>query len=214
VVRDKFIVDQIEAKPHITKEQLRAQLQAILCASPNAECDCNHPPFIFTNTWFGPNRTSQFVVAYLRYMGFIGNGGVITVIESYVVEDGKKVRRVAAGGGEFDAYVPNFEIVHQFLDPTEIWVLRWGMVNGASGRGLHARATVYRVGTDNVTIAWNDDEQDNLTARTNAIGWEVSYADHNLLYANDPNSYFFDVHEIDYKKRTSSRVVHYQHGTD
>jgi hypothetical protein len=110
VVRDKFIVDQIEAKPDITKEQLRAQLQAILCASPNTECDCNHPPFIFTNTWFGPNRTSQFVVAYLRYMGFIGNGGVVTVIESYVVEDGKKVRRVAAGGGEFDAYVPNFEI--------------------------------------------------------------------------------------------------------
>ena len=49
------------------------------------------------------------VEARRKNLGFIGSGGVITVIESYVVEDGKNVRRVAAGGGEFDAYLSNFE---------------------------------------------------------------------------------------------------------
>jgi hypothetical protein len=40
----------------------------------------------------------------------------------------------------------------------------------------------------------------------------VNYADNQLLYGNGPKPYFFDVYEIDYKKRTFARVVHYQHG--
>ena len=117
-LRDKisqFIVDQVEAKVDITKEQLRAQLQAVLCASPNAECDCNHPPVVITNRWLGPKGTSQFVVAYQINLGFMGPKGSITVLESYVVEDGK-ARRSATGGSEFDAYTADFGMVHQFFN--------------------------------------------------------------------------------------------------
>jgi hypothetical protein len=209
----QFVVDQIEAKPNITKDQLRAQLRAIICAHPNLECDCNHPPYVLANAWFGPRGTSQFVVAYQINLGFMGPKGSITVLESYVVEDGK-AKRSAAGGGEFDAYNTNFEMVQQFFNPVEIWVLTWGMVNGASGRGLRGRAAVYRISTDSVTIAWDDDRQDNLTAQTNAIGWEVNYAAHDLLYGNDPKPYFFDAYEVDPTKRTFSRTVHYQHGAE
>ena len=47
------------------------------------------------------------------------------------------------------------------------------MVNGASGRGLHSRSAVYRIGTESVTIAWDDNTEDNFAAHTNTIGWEV-----------------------------------------
>jgi len=155
---------------------------------------------------------SQFVVAYRLGTGFVG--GVISVIESYIVDDGKTVRRVARGGSELDGYVPNFQMVRQFFNPAEIWVLTWGMVEGASGRGLHARATVYRVGSEEVKIAWDDEKEDNLTAQSSDIGWEVSYANHDLLYGNDPKPYFFDVYKIRSGDRTFNRVVHLQHGED
>ncbi len=215
VVRDRisqFIVDQIEAKPDITKEQLRAQLQAILCSSQYADCGSDHLPYVLTNAWFGPNGTAQFAVAYQLTIGSVGPKGNITVIESYLVENGTKARRAARGGNEFDAYVANFQMVQQFFDPAEIWVLTWGTVQGASGRGLSGRATLYRVGTDAVTIAWSDARQFNVAAQANAIGWEFSYADGPLLYGNDPKPYFLDVYQVDYQKRTFSRVVHYQHG--
>lgn len=216
-VRDKigqFIVDQIEAKPDITKEQLRAQLQAILCSARYAVCGGDQPPHVFANSWFGPRGSSQFVVAYQLGLGFMGPSGSITTIESYFVDNGK-ARRAACAGSEFAAYVVNFQMVQQFFKPSpEIWVLAWGTVEGASGRGLHGRATVYRASADSVTIAWDEDSQDNLTAQTNAIGWEVNYADNKLLYGNGPKPYFFDVYEIDYQKRTFSRVVHYQHAAD
>ena len=214
-VRDRisqFIVDQIKAKPDITQPQLRAQLQAILCSAPYNDCGCDQPPYVFANVWFGPMGASQFVVAYRLGTGFVG--GVISVIESYIVDDGKTVRRVARGGSELDGYVPNFQMVRQFFNPAEIWVLTWGMVEGASGRGLHARATVYRVGSEEVKIAWDDEKEDNLTAQSNDIGWEVSYANHDLLYGNDPKPYFFDVYKIRSGDRTFNRVVHLQHGED
>jgi hypothetical protein len=217
VLRDRisqFIIDQIEATPNITKDQMLAQLRAILCSNPNVECDCNHPPYIFANGWFGPKETVQFVVAYQLSLGFIGPTGSITVIQSYTVTDGKKVQRSAQGGSEFDAYIANFQMVKQFYEPAETWVLAWGMVQGASGRGLHSQAALYRVGVDGVKTAWNDEKEDNLTAQSNDIGWEVSYASHDLLYGYDPKPYFFDVYELNYRDRTFSRIVHYQHAAD
>jgi hypothetical protein len=205
----QFVVDQIAAKPDITKEQLRAQIAAILCTNPNIDCDCNHPPYVFANAWLGPRGKSQFVIAYQLSLGFMGPNGSITVLESYLVGDGKP-RRSARGGGEFDGYVANFQMVQQFYDPPEIWVLTWGMVEGASGRGLHGRATVYRMRTDDVTAAWDDDKEDNLTAQSNAIGWEVRYADPDLLYGSDPKPYFFDVYKVEYPSRTFSRVIHFR----
>jgi len=215
VVRDRisqFIIDQIEAKPDITRDQLLAQLRAILCTSPGQVCDCNHPPYIFLNSsWGGSKAAWPFVVAYQMSLGFMGGKGDVTVVESYLVEGGN-ARRAARGGGEFDGYVVNFQLIQQFYDPSEIWVLAWGTVQGASGRGLAGRAAVYRAATDTVKIAWDDARECNLTAQLNEIGWEVNYADCDRLYGNEAKPYFLDVYEIDYMKRTFARVVHYQHG--
>jgi hypothetical protein len=102
VVRDRisqFIVDQMEADPDISQDQLRKQLQAILCSSPNDDCDCDHPPYVLSNIWGGKKGTQQFVVAYVLYLGFMGEKGSITVVESYLSDNGK-VRRSSRGGAE------------------------------------------------------------------------------------------------------------------
>ena len=56
----------------------------------------------------------------------MGPNGSITVVESYLVQNGTKGRRAARGGSEFDAYVANFQFVQQFFDPAENWVLPGG----------------------------------------------------------------------------------------
>jgi hypothetical protein len=101
-------------------------------------------------------------------------------------------------------------MLQQFFNPAEIWVLAWGQMSGASGRGLHGQAAVYRVAPDGVNIEWSL-KQDNMTAQKNELGWEVSYADHDLLYGNAPKPYFLDVYKMDFAKRTSTRIVHYQY---
>lgn len=210
-----FIVDQLRAMPAISKEQLRQQLQAILCSPfPNTQLECGReqPPYVFDNSWGGSRGPSQFVVAYVVDLGFMGPQGSISVVESYMRNDSTgMVRRGAIGGSEFDGYLPNFQCVQQFYGPPEIWVLAWGQVLGASGRGLHGRAILYRVKADAVEPAWDDAAQDNVTAQRNELGWEVNYADHNLLYGNAPQPFFLDIYAIDYAKREFSRVVHYRH---
>ncbi len=216
LVRDRisqFIVDQMNANPEISQSQLGKQLQAILCSSPNDECDCDHPPYVLGNIWGGKKGTQQFVVAYVLYLGFIGPKGSITVVESYLSENGK-VRRSSRGGADFDGYMVNFQMVTQFYDSNEIWMLAWGTIQGASGRGLHGRAMVYSVGADSVKLVWDAPDLDNVTAQRNAVGWELAYADPPLLYGNDPKPYFLDVYEVAYLKRTFSRVVHFQHSED
>ena len=214
----KFITAQMQAFRAISQEQLRKQLQGVLCSELSgtaAECACDQPPYVFANNWAGNRGVSQFIVAYVLHLGFMGPQGSISVVESYMRDNSNgTVRRTAIGGSEFDGYMPNFQMVQQFYGPPEIWVLAWGQVLGGSGRGLHGRVTLYRAKADSVEIAWDDAREDNLEARRNAVGWEVTYADHNLLYGHDPKPYFLDVYSIDYAKRTFSRVVHYQSSPD
>ena len=210
-LRDKiseFIVAQIDNMPEISQKQLRDQLRAILCSNMQAECDCDRPPYVFTNQWGGSRGTSQFVVAYTLDLGFMGPKGSLTVIEGYVRADRTgAVRRTVVGGDEFDGYVTNFQMVSQY--PDETWVLAWGMVQGASGRGLSGRSTVYRVGVDAIRIAWDDAKEVNVTAQRNEVGWEVNYADAKKLYGDDPEPYFFDIYRVDHRNRSFSRIVHH-----
>jgi hypothetical protein len=215
-LRDKiseFIIAQMQAMPEISQELLRTQLRAILCPNTSAGCDSNHPPYVFTNLWGGTRGSSQFVVSYALSLGYVG--GSVTVIESYVRDNSTgNVRRTQRGGNDFDGYVPNFQMVAQCFNPDEIWLLAWGNVEGASGRGLSGRATVYRVGVDVIQSVWDDAKEDNVTAQRNEIGWEVNYADPKRLYGDDPKPYFLDIYRIDSTKRAFSRIVHYQYSPD
>jgi len=211
-----FVIAQMQSMREISQEQLRAQLQAILCPdSDTSSCDCNQPPYVFSNTWGGRRGTSQFVVAYALYLGFLGPQSSITVLEGYERDNSTgAIRRTAVGGSEFDGYFVDFQMVHQFYRPPEIWVLTWGNVLGASGRGVRGRATVYRVKSEAVEVAWNDAKHDNVTAQRNALGWEVDYGDHDLIYGYDPKPYFFDVYAVNHQKRTFSRIVHHHYAPD
>jgi hypothetical protein len=55
-LRDKiseFIIAQMQAMPEISQEQLRTQLDAILCSNMSAKCDSDRRPYVFTNLWAG-----------------------------------------------------------------------------------------------------------------------------------------------------------------
>lgn len=213
-VRDRisqFIVDQIEAKPDITKNQLTTQLRAILCSGEYSMCDISQQPAVLSTGWFGPNGKGQFAVAYQLNLGFMGPKGAITVVESYWVEYAKTVKHWAHGGSEFDACTANFQLIQQFIDPNEIWILAWGTVLGGNGRGISGRATLYRLGGDEVKVAWDDAREVNVSAQKSLIGWEFSYADKQMLYGNDPKPYFFDVYQLNYLDRSFSRVAHYRY---
>jgi hypothetical protein len=105
-------------------------------------------------------------------------------------------------------------MVSQYFSPDEIWVLAWGMVQGAGGRGLNGRATVYRVEVDAIQIVWDDAKEANVTAQQNEIGWEVNYADPKKLYGDNPKPYFLDIYRVDYRNRAFSRIVHHQYSPD
>jgi hypothetical protein len=186
-----FIVNQIAAKPDITKEELQSQLRTIFCPGQRSTCDVGLQPAVLASSWFEPKGTQQFAVGFQIHLGFMGPKGMITVLESFLVENGKVMQRGALGGGEFDAYTANFQLIEQFIDPAEIWVLAWGSVLGSSGRGIGGQAAIYRVGLGKVTVAWKDVQKANVAAQKSLIGWELRYADKQLLYSNDPEPYFF-----------------------
>jgi hypothetical protein len=51
----------------------------------------------------------------------------------------------------------------------------------------------------------------NVTAQRNVVGWEVSYADRDLLYGNDPHPHFLDIYAFDWDRKSFARVVHYRY---
>jgi len=117
----------------------------------------------------------------------------------------------ACDAAEFDGYTVGFQMVANFFDPSETWVLAWGTVEGGNGRGISGQSTLYRVGTDEVKAVWDDGREVNVSAQKSLIGWEFDYANKEMLYGNDPKPYFLDVYELDLVKRTFSRAVHYRH---
>ena len=111
VLRDKirqFVVDQIEANPDITREQLRSQLRAILSSFQYATCNDDVPPYVLANSGFGPKGRLQFAVAYQLSLGFMGPKGTITVLETYFVEMAKSCTRVRVVAASSTPMLPTF----------------------------------------------------------------------------------------------------------
>lgn len=214
-VRDEinaFIIRQLEVMPSISAQQLQRQLDKIFCADAPNQCDpCNSPPYVFAADWGSKTLRRQIVVASQITAGFMGPGGTITSIDIYVWESGK-ARRSATGGAEFDGYVADFQKVAWHPDSDEYWILVWGSLQGSSGRGISGRAAVYRAGIDSVKTVWLEQQLLNVSAQSNRLGWEVSYADAHAQYEARPGPSLtvFDVYAFDYERRSFSRVVHYQ----
>jgi hypothetical protein len=167
-VRDRisqFIVDQIEAKPDISKDQLTEQLRAIVCSGEYSMCAISRQPLILSTGWIGPNGNGQFAVAYRLNLGFLGPNGAVPIVESFSVEYAKAVKHWARGGSGFDASTANFQLIEQFVDSHEIWILAGGTVLGGNGRGIRGRATAYRLGSDDVKVAWDNAREVNVSAQ-------------------------------------------------
>jgi hypothetical protein len=212
VVRDhisEFVVRQLGTMPSISQRQLQTQLRKILCSEASGACDeCNQPPYVFASDWGPKTIRRQVALAYMLDLGFVGPGGTLTVVESYLWENGT-AKRIAGGGSEFDGYIANFQQVSWL--PDAYWLLAWGTLTGSSGRGLSGRAALYRVGVDAVKTVWFAPVLLNVTAQRNAIGWEVNYADQDRLYDNAANPWLLDIYSFDNAQGTYSRVVHYQY---
>ena len=203
-----FIIAQQNAMPSISSSQLRAQLREIVPGcGPTEECSESRPPHVFKAV-YGPT-TQQVVVAYVIETGTAAGPG-ITVLENYVWDKDRGARRTARGGNEFDAYGVHFEQVATWPRDYESWVLVWGTVRGASGRGLSGRAAVYRVTSNRVSIVWlRSSNMMNVVAQRIDMGWEVSYYDAKRLYGGLPNPGVLDLYQLDYSNRTHRRILHF-----
>jgi hypothetical protein len=210
-----FIVDQLNAMPSISSSQLRAQLRAIVPAClPSEVCGESRPPYVFKPAWGPKVEHIQVVVAYVIETGTAAGPG-ITVLENYVWEKDRGTRRTARGGSEFDAYGIYLEQVMWWPQDNEYWVLVWGTLRGASGRGLSGRAAVYRVAVDGVSIvSLRSSKMVNVVAQKNDIGWEVNYDDPERLYGGLPNARVLDVYKLGFTSRTHQRVVHYTYSPE
>ncbi len=115
-----FIIRQNEAYPSISEGDLQKQLATAL-------------PIVFAAPW-GPKRDRRvIVVAYCVWFGFYGRGGYETVLERYIWERDRGVRRGASlvfeigpeGGTQVWSAPPSIgsvsahtyrRVVHQALD--------------------------------------------------------------------------------------------------
>lgn len=205
----QFVVSQLESKPSISARELQTQLRAVFDLEPWNNCNvCNDPPYVWATAWGSKTTHRQIVVAYDLSLGFMGPQSSLATIESYSWENGS-ARRTSRGGSELDGYVNNFDSIAWHPDTNEYWILAWGQASGASGRGLHGRALLYRVAEEKVEPVWRSSlKLDNVVARQNEAGWELTYADHDLLYSDDPHPHFIDVYSFDWTARTFRRIVH------
>ena len=206
-----FILRQLEAMPAISERQLRGQLQSILCAKEDEECvNGKRPPDVFAES-FGPNtERRQVVVTYALYLGFMGPGGTLTTIESYVWEK-QKARMTSRGGQEFDGRNVNFDLLTRYPEEKEYWIFASGPPSGWSGRAFSGQAILYRVGIDRVVPMWQSRNLPNLVVHRNELGWEMTYEDRNRFYNNLPEPHVFDVYMLDYNARNYHRVIHYRY---
>jgi hypothetical protein len=190
-----FILRQLEAKPSISARELQDQLRTLFGGESWLKCtDCDDPPHVWATDW-GPKTTSRHVVvAYDLSLGFMGPNSELATVESYVWENGA-ARVTARGGSELDGYISNFARVTAHAHTDGYWIVAWGQVSGASGRGLSGKSLVYRASMDRVEPVWRSSlKLCNIHAQQNSVGWELAYADCDLLYADDPHPYYFDVY--------------------
>jgi hypothetical protein len=216
-VRDRisdFIVRQLDALPSISSYELQHQLQSIVC-TPGLTRPCSEDystPKVFTDIWGPKEERRQVVVAYLLYLGCMGERGSLVTLENYVWEKGsQKARMTTRGGSEFDGRYVEFQQFEWYPSDNQYWIFVSGPPLGWSGRAYAGSGTLYSVGMDQVRAIWTSGTLPNLRLQKNELGWEASYADSDRFYNNLPEPYVFDIYKFDYDSRKFQRVIHYRY---
>jgi hypothetical protein len=209
-----FIIRQIDAYPSISTCELQKQLAAAFGAKGNGcgewgDSD-SPPPRIFAGSW-GPKSASRvFVIAYCIWLGFYGEGGYETVLESYVWErEGSAYRGAGINPAGLSGFMTDMEQVCWFPNPDKYWVLVSGTMSGASGQALRGTAAVFEIGPEGATRIWGaPPEIGNVSAHAHDSRWEIEYVDLKRFYDRQPKATLLDIYRVDWSKRTYSRLAH------
>jgi hypothetical protein len=133
---DAFLVHQIETVPALNDGQLQAGLRTLVA---DRDTDYNGSPLVYS-TFATPDHPRATVVGYEVFLGFYGIGGSASIINSYVLADGK-ARLVGTGVAEMSGINLHGEVL--LGSPDSITILTSGTVYGSNGIPA-ARAAVYR----------------------------------------------------------------------
>lgn len=149
-----FVISRLGADPHIDPWRLRAEVAEVLGIqfNPAAPDHVHEPPYVFQSLRI--DRDAPFVWALVYSQNaYEGSGGERTVVESYVVENGK-ARLAGRAGGERDGYVLNAEKIWNPL-PNSISILVYGIYAWSSGHELPAAAHVFSISPSGVRTIWS-----------------------------------------------------------
>jgi len=148
-----FVVAQLTAAPEMEWWQMRGQLIRVL-GTKYDESTPDHfhePPYAFRVLRSSKEDPIVWAVAYAGDAS-LGMGGSRTVVESYVVANGK-ARLAGSGGSEMDAYALKAEQISN-TSPNSTSILIHGILGWASGHVLPSAATMYAVSPAGVNKLW------------------------------------------------------------
>lgn len=203
-----WLMAAIQRTPSITAKELQTSIDAIV--GQNSDDDGVQPK-VFAQGWGTGTSKRTIVLAYMLDLGCMGQGCTFVRIESFVWEKQTgKVHSASKGGATLNGRRIAFQLITQYADRDEYWIMASGPPTGWSGRTFSGRAVLYRVNSTEVQSIW-DRTSSGLTVQKNELGWEANYAVQDRFYMNKPNPYVFDVYALDWQKHSFSRVIHHRY---
>jgi hypothetical protein len=176
---DAFLIHQIEAVPGLSDGQLQTGLTTLVA---DRDTDYNGSPLVYSNSAI-PDHPRVIVVGYEVFLGINGIGGSASIINSYVLADGK-AHLAGTGGAEMSGINLHGEVL--LGTPDSVTILASGTVYGSNGIPA-ARAAVYRADTTGVHTVWVSAFRSGLRAVSpNAGEWIIVFVDRNRYQRSPP----------------------------
>ena len=199
-----FVIAQFEAEPEITRWQLRDRLIRILGVKfdESTPDHLHEPPYVFQVL---PLKKADPAVWAICYRGDVYNGfgGARTVVESYVVEEGK-ARLAGRGGSQMNGYGLSAE---QIWNPSahSTSILTSGVLLWSSGHALPAAVALYGVSPAGVKALWKFSAP-GLSLMSNGEMFAIEYHDENR-HAKNLSSTAVDVYYVG-NSEIPYRIIH------
>ena len=204
----EYVISMLEHTPSTTANELQSTIGALLGRTSE---DDSTAPRVFASGW-GPRASKRIVVlAYVLDLGCMGPGCTFVRIETLVWErEPGKAHSTSKNDEALNGRRIEFQLITQYIDRDEYWIMASGPITGWSGRTFVGRAVLYRVNSMEVRPIWGK-SQSGLTVHKNELGWEANYADPDRFYSDKPNPYVFDVYALDWKNQSFHRVIHHRY---
>ncbi len=203
-----WLIRTLEHAPSATAKELEGKVAALL--SQNSEDDSARPR-VFAQAWGTGTSKRLIVLTYVLDLGCMGSGCSLVRIETFVWEKQTgKAHRASQSGAALNGRRIEFQLITQYPERDEFWIMASGPMTGWSGRTFGGRAVLYRVNSNEVRPIW-DRSLPGLTVQKNELGWEASYADQDRFQMDKPKPYVFDVYALDWQNQSFHRVIHHRY---